>query len=349
MRRPHLALPTADALALFTRAPSVHLAGVGLSGQPILRTLHGVVVDGAIAFHGALVGETAQLLGRPVVVAAHEQLAEVPSFIVDRERACPATTLYRAAQAKGVLARVDEPRARARVLQALMARFQPEGGHVPIDPDHPDYARLYAKPVAGVGVCRVVPDSITGKAKLAQDKREASVRALLDGLWRHGQPGVDATVELVRRTHPERPLPEFLRGPAGVELCARPGSDDVERVLELLSGTYWTRRTSPSVLAELHRTAPAWVGARSPDGQLIASARAAGDGLRSMRLHDVVVDPRWRGRGVGRAVFALLLDHPRVRACAELELATRDAEPFYATFGFVAHRPRYTQMRLLRG
>ena len=57
---------------------------------------------------------------------------ETPYFS-DGERACPATTLYRSAQAHGTLEEVTSRADKARVLQALMEKYQPEGKHVPID------------------------------------------------------------------------------------------------------------------------------------------------------------------------------------------------------------------------
>ena len=54
---------------------------------------------------------------------------EIPSWFVDPERACPATTYYESAMARGRLVAVDHPDDKARVLSTLMGRFQPEGRH----------------------------------------------------------------------------------------------------------------------------------------------------------------------------------------------------------------------------
>src|SRR5437773_11530102 len=95
MRREHLfGMPRADAIALLERAPVVHFATTTPEGSPVLRTVHGVIVDDAIAFHAAPVGEKTLSLGREVVVGAEELVAQIPSYFVDPERACPATTFY---------------------------------------------------------------------------------------------------------------------------------------------------------------------------------------------------------------------------------------------------------------
>ncbi|MEZ4308591.1 MAG: pyridoxamine 5'-phosphate oxidase family protein [Polyangiaceae bacterium] len=107
----------------------------------MLRTLNAVVDEGALCFHGAPVGEKMEALGRTAVVCAEEIVASIPSYFLDPERACPATTLYRSAQAHGILTEVTSPERKARVLAALMAKYQPEGKHVPITADHPSTRR----------------------------------------------------------------------------------------------------------------------------------------------------------------------------------------------------------------
>jgi len=53
-------------------------------------------------------------------------------------------------------------------------------------------------------------------------------------------------------------------------------------------------------------------------------------------------------RGLGAAVMNLLLDHPAVRRCRVVTLATRDAQRFYGRLGFAAAEGRYTEMVLRR-
>src|SRR5262249_28678643 len=126
-----------EARALLEAAPVVHLAATTAEGAPLLRTLRGVIVDDCLCFHPAPVGEEREALGRPGVIAAEEIVATVPSFFSDPERAGPATTLYRSVQVHGRLESVEPPFERARVLAALMKKYQPEGGYVPIAADHP--------------------------------------------------------------------------------------------------------------------------------------------------------------------------------------------------------------------
>jgi nitroimidazol reductase NimA-like FMN-containing flavoprotein (pyridoxamine 5'-phosphate oxidase superfamily)/GNAT superfamily N-acetyltransferase len=325
-------MPEADALALLARVPVVHLATTAPDGRPILRTVHGVVVDGALVFHGAPAGEKMLGLGRPAVVAAEEVVAEIPSWFLDAERACPATTYYRSVQVHGLLEVVGEPRAKAAALQALMAKYQPEGGHVPIDAAHGDYDRLYRKQVDGLLVARVRPERVDGKAKLGQNRRPEELARIVEGLWRRGRPGDVEAIDAVLAANPHVPPPDFLRGPGVTLGAARP--DDLEPTVALLADTYWWAGVPRPRLVAAVRGATARVVARA-GGRLVGSASALADGGRRAWIMDVVVDAPWRGRGVGEALMRLQLDHPAVRGCERVGLATKDAQPFYRRFGFV--------------
>ena len=320
----------AGAVALLERAPVVHLASTTPEGRPLIRTVHGVVVGDYLAFHGAPAGEKTETEGREAVVSAEEIVASIPSYFLDPERACPATTLYRSAQIHGRIERVEDPIEKATVLATLMTKLQPEGGHVPIDAEHP----LYRKPVAGILVLRVPLADLDGKAKLAQNRTPEDRVQLLEKLWARGLPGDAQAIELIRSHNPGTPVPAFLRGPAGTSLSAWLGAEDAAAAAALVDGAYWNDGLSPATLASAHLGSIAWIGARDAAGALVATARAIGDVEKRAWIYDVMVAPALRGQGVGDAVMRLLLDHPALRRVRRVYLATRDAEGFYARLGF---------------
>lgn len=324
----------AAAEALLARAPVVRVAGVSAGGAPVLRTVHAVVVDGALAFHGAPAGEKMEIVGGQVVVSAEETVASIPSYFVDPERACPATTYYRSVQVHGALERVDEQGAKARALAALMSKFQPEGGHVPIEPDHP----LYRKAIAGLLVVRVSLETIDGKAKLGQNRSPEEIGRVIEALWRRGSPGDPRAIELVRAANPDHVVPPFLKvepDGEGAALSCALGDEDAPAASALLCDAYWNAgRYSRDELVAAMRASSAWIGARDSTGALIATARAFGDGLKRAWIADVMVAPAWRGRGIGASLMRLLLDHPAVRGVRAVSLSTRDAGSFYAKLGF---------------
>ena len=335
----------AGAIALLERAPVVHVASTTAGGEPVLRTVHGVIVRGAIAFHGAPAGEKMEAVGRPAVVAAEEIVAPIPSYFVDPARACPATTLYRSAQVHGIVEQVHDPVHKAEVLAALMVRYQPEGGHVPIDAAHP----LYTKAVAGVLVLQVSLEQVDGKAKLGQNRTPDELRVILERLWQRGWTGDPAAIELIREANPGTPLPDFLKPPAGMDdvslACSLGGRADAAAAAEMLVGAYWNEDMTREAILRAHLGSSAWVGARDAAGRLVATARAIGDETKRAWIYDVMVAPERRGRGLGEAVVRLLLDHPAVRHARRVYLGTRDAQGFYARLGFGDRAERETARR----
>lgn len=330
MRRDIYRMNRAEALALLVRAPFVHLASTTADGQPVLRTVHGVVVDGAVAFHGASAGEKTEALGQEAVISAEEMVAQIPSYFVDPERACPATTYYLSAQVPGRLERVDDPQAKARVLRALMAKFQPEGRHLPLDEEHP----LCRSALHGILIARVSLERLEGKGKLGQNRKPEELARILELLWSRGSPGDPRAIELIRQANPSVPAPSFLVAPEGTRLQCALGPEHLEEAISLLGGTCWNEGLPRAAVSQALLGASAWVGARDRTGALVAMARAVSDTSKVAWIYDVVVRPDWRGRGVGKAVLRLLLDHPAVRHARKVRLATRDAQGLYGKLGF---------------
>jgi GNAT superfamily N-acetyltransferase/nitroimidazol reductase NimA-like FMN-containing flavoprotein (pyridoxamine 5'-phosphate oxidase superfamily) len=323
-------------------APFVHLASTDDAGRPVLRALHAVVVDGRIAFHGSPSGDKRQCLGREAVVMAERVVAEIPSYFVDPERACPASTYYVSALAEGVLEEIVEPSRKAAVVAALMRRYQPEGGYTPVDAASP----LYRAAIQGVAITALVPRRVVGKQKLGQHRRPDQIRQILTGLWQRGAPADMAAIEAIRAANPPEAVPDFLRGPDGMSLHVALPDAQAHEVLPLLRGAYWHPDTTDAALMASHRGSAAWVGARLPgSGELVATARANTDGATRAFIYDVVVRRDLRGRGLGHRLMDLLLDHPRLRHVARIGLATRDAQGFYASHGFAEQvRPSSTPM-----
>lgn len=331
MRRREYEGSHALALALFDEAAVMQVAGTDEDGTLVLKTVHGVVDDGWVCFHGAPAGEKTSLLGRPVVVSVEETVTRLPSTFFDAERACPATTLFRAAQARGTLTALEAPERKARVLQRLMEKLQPAGGHVPITAQ----GALYAPAVKGLLIAGMPLDTATAKAKLAQNKSDEVRQRLLEQLWERGEPGDARAIELVRDANPTTGTPPFLDAPAGVRLVCAMGREHLSQVVDLLAGEYWNDVFTKEELAASHLGSAAWVGAVDSTGLVVGSARAISDCAKYAWVYDVVVRNAWRGRGVGQALMRLLLDHPAVRRCARVRLGTRDAQSLYQRFGFV--------------
>jgi nitroimidazol reductase NimA-like FMN-containing flavoprotein (pyridoxamine 5'-phosphate oxidase superfamily)/GNAT superfamily N-acetyltransferase len=348
MRKEIFRMDRASAVILLASANTVHVASSTTAGEPVLRVVHAVVVDDWVLFHGAPAGEKMDVIGRRGVVSAEEFVASIPSYFVDPERACPATTFYRSVQVHGTIERVDDVRLKAAMLAALMAKHQPEGGHVPIEAEHP----LYRKAIDGVLVFGVRLDVIDGKAKLGQNRSPAEITRIVELLWARGGAGDARAVDVVLRAHPNVPAPRFLAAPEGTQLVCALGEHDADEATEMLRSTYWQEGTEPEKIRRSLLGSSAWVGARDATGALVATARAISDGAKRAWVYDVIVLPGQHRRGLGTAVVQLLLSHPAVRGADRVLLNTRDTEGFYDRGGFrtcvVSRDSRLSEMIFVR-
>ncbi len=333
-----------DAWTLFARAPAVRFA-VSHERAPLVRTFSAVVLDGRLCFHGGDEGEKLDMIGRMASASYEELVAQIPSYWIHPELACPASTYYRSALAEGRLERVCELERKAQILTAIMRRYQPEGGYAEITPRDPRYEKVLEKLL----VAELVPERVAAKHKLGQHRTVAQIERVLEGLWQRGAPGDLQAIRLIREAHPGRPEPSFLRGPAGAQWCVAPDADDAEDVARLLEGQYWTHAFSLACMARAQLGSTAWVVARDPATRaVLASARAVSDRARFAYVLDVIVRPALRGRGLGRAVMQLLLAHPAMRRLHAIALRTRDADVFYEQLGFERAPATGIDMRFVR-
>ena len=193
MRHSTLAGTIHQGRELLARAPHVHLATTTPDGLPVLRALNAALVEDFVLFHGAKAGEKSSCLGRIAVVSAVEEVAFIPSHFTNAHNACPATTLFRSVQASGRLQDIQDLDVKAKMLTALMTKYQPEGGYAPIDPNTPEYRGE----VKGVRVFGLKIQSLKTKLKLAQNKPEEVRNRLIAGLKRRNAPGDAAAIEAI--------------------------------------------------------------------------------------------------------------------------------------------------------
>ena len=113
-------------------------------------------------------------------VALGAEIGEVGLITTDGtppRYACPATHFYKSVEIRGRCDLVDDLAEKAEALQALMEKYQPEGGHDPIRASDP----VYAKALAGVAVFRV-SGAWTAKVKFGQNETAQKRRIMIDKL-----------------------------------------------------------------------------------------------------------------------------------------------------------------------
>ncbi len=314
---------------LLARSPEVTLAATRPDETPLIRVLNAVLVDDLLLFHGAPAGDKHLALGRRAVASAYEVVARIPSYFVDPDKACPATTYYRSAQAEGTLLDVTDPEKKRAYLQAFMEKLQPEGGFRSLV----DSGDLYAKDLKGVRVIGLCIDQVTGKCSLGQDRPAERTAKVALGLWRRGSDRDLWALEEILGLSPEA-RPAELRAPWG-QIHVWPTQQRIRQHAALLAGQYWRAASEPDDVIAAISGSTAWVGAVGPFGDLLGAARAVTDARWTGQICDVVVKDSARGQGIGRKLVQVLLDHPAVRQVRHLRLGTKDKLEFYRHLGFV--------------
>lgn len=98
-------------------------------------------------------------------------------------------------------------------------------------------------------------------------------------------------------------------------------------------GSFWAKERSIEdlsvAIANSEPVISVWDGER-----LIGFARATSDGIYRATIWDVVIDPDYRGAGLGRKLVETVLSHPRMNRVERVYLMTTHQQRFYERIGF---------------
>lgn len=187
----------AEMEGLLATAGHGYLGAVRPDGWPMVLPLNFVYVDGRVYFHGAAEGEKMASLVRDdrVTFTVAEDFSIVPSYFRDPRFACPATQYYKCVMIRGRARVVEDEGEKARALQAMMEKLQPEGGHEPIEAG----SKLYRKSLRTTAVVAIEVEEMTGKFKFGQNLPTRKREEVAEKLAVRGCPIDHATVEAMRR------------------------------------------------------------------------------------------------------------------------------------------------------
>ena len=110
-----------------------------------------------------------------------------------------------------------------------------------------------------------------------------------------------------------------------------PTKVNVTRTHQLLSETYWGVRRPRSVVEAMLKTSLCFTLAE--DSNQIGFARCVTDAITFSWIADIIIEPAYRGKGLGKWMLDCIVEHPKI-APTQKVLQTRDAHAYYEKFGF---------------
>lgn len=119
-----------------------------------------------------------------------------------------------------------------------------------------------------------------------------------------------------------------------IQFCDRKSVVDLTQLQALFKlGAFWaTERKIEDLNIAIENSEP--VISVWDSQKLIGFARATSDGIYRATIWDVVIDPEYRGAGLGRKLVETVLSHPRVNRVEKVYLTTTHRQSFYERIGF---------------
>lgn len=119
-----------------------------------------------------------------------------------------------------------------------------------------------------------------------------------------------------------------------IQFCDRKSVVDLTQLQALFKlGAFWaTERKIEDLNIAIENSEP--VISVWDSQKLIGFARATSDGIYRATIWDVVIDPEYRGAGLGRKLVQTVLSHPRVNRVERVYLTTTHQQSFYERIGF---------------
>lgn len=139
------------------------ISSIDKNGFPQIIPMNFVFLNDAIYLHSHVRGEKLENISRnnKVGFEVDKELEFLPSYFEDPNDASLADTLYISVVMKGVGSFVIDRKEKTLALNALIAKYQPEGQYEPIKSD--------MEVLDEVTVIKVTPQTIHGKYKIGQN------------------------------------------------------------------------------------------------------------------------------------------------------------------------------------
>jgi uncharacterized protein len=162
-----------------------YLAVNGADGWPRLTAVN-FAYNGRILWHGAVAGERVECLKKDPRASffAVSLEAYLPSYFLFEEDASGSSVAFKSVTVRGRCRFIEDPAEKCEVLNLLMEKYQPEGRYRRLSAEE----EMYKKVLRMTGVFALIPESMTGKFKFAQQKSEEERRQIAAKLRERGNP-----------------------------------------------------------------------------------------------------------------------------------------------------------------
>ncbi len=153
--------------------------------------------DTNIYIHGALTGEKFNSLKESPKVTFNVNIEHsiIPSYWISENHSQGATQYYESIQINGTGYIENDFEIKAKVLQGLMEKYQPEGKFLKVRPDEKEYKKAFKI----TGIFKVVPDKVDFKISLGQTYSNEIQKKIIDHLRERNSTRDQTTIEAIRR------------------------------------------------------------------------------------------------------------------------------------------------------
>ena len=179
------------------RAEIGYLAFNGADGWPRVTALN-YAYDGRVLWHGAVAGERFDCLKKDprATFFAVSLQTYLPSHFLYEEDASGSSVAFQSVTVRGQCRFIENPAEKCTILNVLMEKYQPEGRYRRLSPED----EMYKKVLRATGVFALIPETMTGKFKFAQQKSEEDRRRIAEKLRERGAPSDLLVAEEIIKT-----------------------------------------------------------------------------------------------------------------------------------------------------
>ncbi|MCH7648164.1 MAG: pyridoxamine 5'-phosphate oxidase family protein [Nitrosopumilus sp.] len=167
------------------------ISSIDKNGFPQIIPMNFVFLNNTIYLHSHVRGEKLDNISRnnKVGFEVDKELEFLPSYFEDPNDASLADTLYISVVIKGIGSFVTDRKEKTLALNALIAKYQPEGQYEPIKSD--------MEVLDEVTVIKVTPQTIHGKYKIGQNMNTKDRMDLAQKILKRNSPSAKQTLKIM--------------------------------------------------------------------------------------------------------------------------------------------------------